>query len=166
MTEHLAWYAPLSTGYATLREWAAVTDPITKWMFPELARFETAEQRRVAWQEAHRQSRLLCALIVGLGAGIGTGFLVVLLDIFFGRIVAVSLPAVAKGCLAGGVAGAAAGYIGWWPVRGRIRRSLRQQLTEAGIPTCVPCGYDLRGQIEPRCPECGTPFDDNAMGNE
>lgn len=25
---------------------------------------------------------------------------------------------------------------------------------------CKGCGYDLRGQTEPRCPECGTPFDD------
>lgn len=24
---------------------------------------------------------------------------------------------------------------------------------------CRNCGYDLRGQTEPRCPECGTPFD-------
>ena len=24
---------------------------------------------------------------------------------------------------------------------------------------CVQCGYDLRGLPEPRCPECGTPFD-------
>ena len=23
---------------------------------------------------------------------------------------------------------------------------------------CDSCGYDLRGQIEPRCPECGEPF--------
>lgn len=24
---------------------------------------------------------------------------------------------------------------------------------------CATCGYDLRGQVEPRCPECGTAFD-------
>ena len=23
---------------------------------------------------------------------------------------------------------------------------------------CVCCGYDLRGCVEPRCPECGNPF--------
>jgi hypothetical protein len=23
---------------------------------------------------------------------------------------------------------------------------------------CTVCGYELRGQTEPRCPECGTPF--------
>jgi len=24
---------------------------------------------------------------------------------------------------------------------------------------CVRCGYNLKGLPEPRCPECGTPFD-------
>ena len=28
-----------------------------------------------------------------------------------------------------------------------------------GARTCAACGYDLRGQVEPRCPECGTTFD-------
>jgi hypothetical protein len=40
-----------------------------------------------------------------------------------------------------------------------IRKSLRQSLQAKGIPICIPCGYDLRGQLEPRCPECGAPFD-------
>jgi hypothetical protein len=35
------------------------------------------------------------------------------------------------------------------------------------LPTCVSlcqsCGYDLRGQIEPRCPECGTTFDQSLV---
>lgn len=26
-------------------------------------------------------------------------------------------------------------------------------------PTCRRCGYILRGLTQPRCPECGTPFD-------
>jgi hypothetical protein len=26
-------------------------------------------------------------------------------------------------------------------------------------PICQNCGYDIRGLPEPRCPECGTPFD-------
>ena len=28
---------------------------------------------------------------------------------------------------------------------------------------CVKCGYDLRACAEPRCPECGTPFDWGAV---
>jgi len=28
---------------------------------------------------------------------------------------------------------------------------------------CTECGYDLWGLIEPRCPECGTPFPKESM---
>ncbi len=28
---------------------------------------------------------------------------------------------------------------------------------------CERCGYDLRGQTEARCPECGTPFDEKLL---
>ncbi len=43
---------------------------------------------------------------------------------------------------------------GRW-ARPSLRRSLRQQLIERGVPICAECGYDLRGQTSPRCPECG-----------
>ena len=46
-----------------------------------------------------------------------------------------------------------------WFWRHRCQRFLRQQLVASGIPICLKCGYDLRGQTEARCPECGTPFD-------
>lgn len=47
----------------------------------------------------------------------------------------------------------------YWGYRSRVRRCVREDLVMRGIPICIPCGYDLRGQSEPRCPECGTPFD-------
>jgi uncharacterized paraquat-inducible protein A len=37
-------------------------------------------------------------------------------------------------------------------------RFLRQYLQDHGVAVCLRCGYDLRGQTEPRCPECGTEF--------
>lgn len=37
----------------------------------------------------------------------------------------------------------------------RHRRTIHN--IEEGI--CVKCGYDLRGQVVPRCPECGLAFD-------
>lgn len=40
-------------------------------------------------------------------------------------------------------------------VREPMRKSLRRQLAERGVPICVPCGYDLRGLADGRCPECG-----------
>jgi len=45
----------------------------------------------------------------------------------------------------------------WFLARG-IRASLRKMASQRGVPICVSCGYDLRGQIERRCPECGAPF--------
>ena len=52
---------------------------------------------------------------------------------------------------------------GVWPVwcffRGPLRRARRRA---AGC--CPPCGYNLTGLIEPRCPECGTEFDPKFVG--
>jgi hypothetical protein len=39
------------------------------------------------------------------------------------------------------------------------RRTRRLQVP----PICEFCGYDLRSQIEPRCPECGTPFESRSL---
>ncbi len=48
--------------------------------------------------------------------------------------------------------------------RRRTRRHLRTELVTRGVPVCVPCGYDLRGLPEPRCPECGAAFDPRLRG--
>ena len=47
--------------------------------------------------------------------------------------------------------------------RRKIQRSLRRQLIDIGKPVCLICGYDLRGQTVPRCPECGTGFDEKLL---
>lgn len=39
-------------------------------------------------------------------------------------------------------------------IRGPIRRRRRRKRGE-----CIDCGYNLHGLPEPRCPECGTPFE-------
>ncbi len=41
------------------------------------------------------------------------------------------------------------------PLRAYIRRELNQR----GIPVCLHCAYNLTGLPEPRCPECGQPFE-------
>lgn len=46
-------------------------------------------------------------------------------------------------------------------LRDYIERCLRAG--GAGRSVCRECGYDLRGQTEPRCPECGTPFDADTL---
>jgi hypothetical protein len=43
--------------------------------------------------------------------------------------------------------------------RKRRAREFRKLLRAQGIPICIHCGYDLRGQTDPRCPECGRAFD-------
>ena len=56
-----------------------------------------------------------------------------------------------------------ASVIFYWIFRSRLRRSLRQQLVERGYALCIKCGYDLRGQTDPRCPECGKEFDEKLL---
>ncbi len=49
---------------------------------------------------------------------------------------------------------------------GIVKRKLRTELVKRGVPICIPCGYDLRGLTEPRCPECGTSFDSALLGEK
>ncbi len=44
-----------------------------------------------------------------------------------------------------------------------VKRSLREQLLGRGVPICLECGYDLCGQFDPRCPECGAPCGPNVL---
>ena len=45
-----------------------------------------------------------------------------------------------------------------WLHSGKVHRLLRTDLNSRGIIVCMRCGYDLRGQMNERCPECGEPF--------
>ena len=49
--------------------------------------------------------------------------------------------------------------------RRSIQRNLRRQLIASGVPICIRCGYDLRGQEDARCPECGEPFNPSLLTN-
>ena len=52
-------------------------------------------------------------------------------------------------------------FLYWVPflMRGPLRKHLRETLVANGIAVCLRCGYDLRSLDDPRCPECGAPFD-------
>ncbi len=49
-----------------------------------------------------------------------------------------------------------------------VQQFLRKRLLDAGIAVCLGCGYDLRATEAPRCPECGLaseilPTNDNVI---
>jgi hypothetical protein len=50
-------------------------------------------------------------------------------------------------------------------IRKDMPRELRKRLLECGVPVCLGCGYDLRGQpsSSTRCPECGRTFEAKTM---
>lgn len=47
--------------------------------------------------------------------------------------------------------------------RGYFRKHLWVLLQQQGVAVCTGCGYDLRGQTESRCPECGSQFDERLL---
>ena len=115
---------------------------------PELRRFCDGAPREVAWQRAFDANRLGRKL---LGAGLLSCFVVMVIGSLvagtpfggFGSLI--TFPIV---LMLGGICVV-------WLGRRSLRRSLRQQLVEQGIPICVECGYNLRASEV--CPECGTP---------
>jgi hypothetical protein len=131
-------------------------------LYPELALFPSDEERVAAIKSLHKQVgrslwrrprtwvlfiiyNLFNILSVPVGRSIADRFVVNLpLRIFLS-----GLPAIMLGI------GFAFGFQYLW--RAPMQKALRTLLVSKGIPICIPCGYDLRGQIEQRCPECGTP---------
>ena len=45
----------------------------------------------------------------------------------------------------------------WWGLSVSRRRKRKK------LGLCLDCGYILHGLAEPRCPECGTPFDEQLL---
>ena len=121
-------------------------------LFSDLRRFKAGPDRKAAWRRATSESGLNRYSWLAFPALVGLHAAVVLwsagLDIpepsrRIIRIVSILA-----------VAGAAFGL--FLVFRRFIQRSLRRQLNENGVPTCVACGYDL-SHLEPdRCPECGS----------
>ena len=120
-------------------------------LFSDLRRFKSGSDRKAAWRRATSESGLnrywlaFPALVVVHAAVVlwSAG-----LDVPepSRRIIGV------VSVLA--VAGAAFGL--FLVFRRFIQRSLRRQLNENGVPTCVACGYDLSDLEPDRCPECGS----------
>lgn len=135
---------------------------IAVWWMPELLFFADDQQRREAVQRAKKKAFQGPKGWIGVAVLVGTVMLICQLadrwlvppginGSLLGRVLASSL--------IGFVCGTALGLVLGWLQLNRLRADIRQQLLDAGVAVCLGCGYDLRGQTEPRCPECGQPFD-------
>lgn len=67
------------------------------------------------------------------------------------------------GAIQGGLIGVVMPTAASYFFRRPYRQFIRQYLQGRGVPICLECGYDLRGQTEPRCSECGEAFDERLL---
>ena len=135
--------------------------PLSERIFPELAQFETDEQRRKAWEYVwfemtHNGVNVFFAVALILGMGVNLALACLLVGSRAGGYLTIlgSINQIAVTVIVGAIAGLVT-LAGYWLARRKIRRLLRRQLHEAGVPICMQCGYDLHGLTKPRCPECG-----------
>ncbi len=126
--------------------------------YPELQHFPSQAEAKEAMHAWNKRMRKLPRFWFGLlGYTIGVGFLIAMILFSIRPWFTVSARMFVG--IVGGFTGGSGMVVLTWFWRHRCQRFLRQQLIASGIPICLKCGYDLRGQTEPRCPECGTPFD-------
>ena len=129
-------------------------------LLPEIVMFKTNDQRKAAMRHALSVSspgswRLWAWTLLYILAVVGTIYGLLYLETRFpvaSDIASKVMPlALAATCL--------------WFCRSLLRRRLRVLLAARGVPICIPCGYDLRGQIVSRCPECGSTFDEGLLSS-
>ena len=116
-------------------------------IFPELARLEPGPERLRMIQQAVGGPRTHAALF--LSVVVSTAVFVL-----WDKLVA-SVPSRWSVYLLFALCIIGFGIAVWF-TRRDIRRRLRAQLAEKGIPVCIPCGYNLTGNESGVCPECGT----------
>ena len=137
-----------------------------KWryrIFPELERFENDLERTQVLKQGSRKAmrnwKGLCAFAAAIVLCV---VVVTVLKIQIAR--ATGLPRWLGSALISGFVGGLIGRCGFqWYLRNPIRKYLRDELVARGVPICLRCGYDLRGQTESRCPECGGAFDERLL---
>lgn len=134
---------------------------------PELELFPTEQQRRRALRRV--VSRFLWRPAFWWAVAKTTAFAVLLAFVVFAFItslrrwysypISAALPwAVVPVVLVIGIAV----FFGNRRLRRCVPELLRQELLDCGVPICVACGYPLFGLPGPNCPECGTPFNEQA----
>ncbi len=124
-------------------------------MFPELLLFETEAEQKRAFKKASKGiylNPLYWLLLIGLAI-----FMNVALR-SAGRTFgpAFSVPDSMVSGIAGGISGGLSAAAALWISKRKIQHSLRKQLNDTGVPICMKCGYQLKGNTSGVCPECGT----------
>lgn len=123
-------------------------------LFPELQHFPDYDTRRHELREASRtvlrqRHRQLALAGLVIGCAISIALLIAFVKFLMQW----------KGNWLGGVTGGLSGGIGFIGANLLYRRPiqvvLREKLNQLGMPICIGCGYDLRGNTSGACPECG-----------
>lgn len=127
--------------------------------FPELSLFETEEERLQVLEELH-WSRVIWTLpkfwVITLTGGV-LGFCVSMRgSTFLSQYLAPRTAALLMCIPMFLIFIPALGLVTSYFLRKGTALAIRRRLNEKGMSLCLECGYDLRGQVEPRCPECGT----------
>lgn len=139
---------------------------LNEWIYPELKHLPRWADRQAAmWAFQPRILRswpfwIMLAIAVPLGAAMPWVIGMV------NRVLPGSLSvgsAMGRAIVAGAIQALMCGLVFNYFFRNRGRRFLREYLNERGHNLCVECGYDLRGQETPRCPECGIAFEPGRM---
>lgn len=128
-------------------------------VFPELRQIaDPAERARLYWQ-AYRAVRWRTLLIYLLFLVPGSAMWALGLDRYAGWLgsnagssaVVISLTSLPVALISL--------FLARGICAGKFQKAIRWTLLAKGYPLCLHCGYDLKGQTTPRCPECGTAFD-------
>ena len=134
---------------------------LSRILYPELDLFETPEGGDTALQKAMKARRLHPKYWLASALPVAMAYPAVkMLMAMLSRYNVSRMPRLMFMLLFIVVFSWAIGYAINRTFRDPVRRALRNELAKKGVAICVECGYDLRGQREPRCPECGTPFDE------
>ncbi len=130
---------------------------------PELALFDSEEERKAVIKQFRRRAwRTRRYWVQALGFVLAASVIYSLLmfsAMSAARLVFPGVPQFVSSGLAGVLIGGFSGFAVQFLWRRPLQRYLREQLIAKGVPICIECGYDLRGQVDPRCPECGRAFD-------
>ena len=123
-------------------------------LYPELLLLEEAAERKTVFRDSwkrvrHERSMVQRGAQFGVAAGVIVGAAALPVSRYLGL----------SGVSVGWITGAAAGLCGALALRSFVHKplqlSIRRTLVERGIPVCITCGYNLRGNVSGVCPECG-----------